>query len=217
MPLFLITAQIEPEIDPLPFRVWRRSECDERRTLVDRLSGSDVDRLDDPRPRRAQLVLHLHRLDDHEPRTRLDALPHRYLDPDDQSRHRRLNDPAPRRGLATAGERLDLARAIVHRLDLEALAHGTERPAQRRRPVQALRGDGPRMAREQEVVQRRSRHRRQVGLERLAIYGHAAATDVDLVGAGTECHEVLHAASITTTVSTCAVCGNRSNARTAAS
>jgi len=54
-----------------------------------------------------------------------------------------------------------------------------------------------------------------VGVESFPVHDYAASLKIDLDRAGTDADEVLHAPSRITTVSTCAVCGKRSKARTA--
>src|SRR6266853_1523132 len=75
--------------------------------------------------------------------------------------------------------------------------------------------DGPRLSAEQQMIERRPRYRGEIAVEPHPIHGHAVPVHLDLVGLRANRHEVLHSASITATVSTSAIWGNRSNARTA--
>src|SRR2546426_10345116 len=171
-----------------------------------------MDLLHDARVRGTQLVLHLHRLDHHQTLTQLHNLASNHFDAHHQPRHRRFHDAADRRLASLPREGLDLLRAVVLNLDFHALAGRAEGPAPW---VELLAGDGPGVFAQQEMKEGRAWDRRRVRLEPLAVDRHGPAIDVDDVGAGTERDVVLQAASNTATVSTCAVCGNRSNARTA--
>src|SRR5438094_7640216 len=92
-------------------------------------------------------------------------------------------------------------------------AHDAQRPAPR--PLSWLHGHGPGRAADQEVTQRRAGERGELHVERFPAHGHPSPVDLHIHRAVAEADGVLHAPSSTTTVSTCAVCGNRSNARTA--
>src|SRR5580765_6075251 len=61
-----------------------RLELHEDLALLHRLARPHTDRPDGPRSGGAQLVLHLHRLQDHDPGTRGNTLPRFHLHPDDQ-------------------------------------------------------------------------------------------------------------------------------------
>src|SRR6266542_1248885 len=69
----------------------------ERVARVDGLANLDVDLLDAPRHHRAELVFHLHRLQNDEPVSGVDRLPHLDLDVHDLARHGALSTwpPAP--------------------------------------------------------------------------------------------------------------------------
>src|SRR5437879_5792198 len=134
---------------------------------------------------------------------------------------RRLNVVIPdrpgwRRSHPAARERLDLAGPLVHHLDLHSLTDDPQRPPPHA-PWERLGRDGPRLTTEEQVVQGGARYRDEVRLERLPVHQHTGPFHFHFDGLGADADEVLHAASKTATVSTCAVWGNRSNARTATS
>src|SRR5437867_12699734 len=76
---------------------------------------------------------------------------------------------------------------------------------------------GPRLAAQEQVIQGSARYGDEVRLERLPAHQHAGPFHLHFDGLGADADEILHAASSTATVSTCAVWGSRSNARTATS
>ncbi len=109
--------------------------------------------------------------------------------------------------------RLGLAGLLVLYRHFHPLAHHAHCPL----PValERLGGHGPRLPAQEQVIERRAGQRGEVRVDCLPAHQHAVAVHLHLDGLGADGDEVLHAASSTATVSTCAVCGNRSNARTA--
>src|SRR5262245_3012596 len=168
--------------------------------------------LDDAAPVRPQLVLHLHRLDHHNAGSRRDLLSHGHLDSHDEPGHGSSDNTTYCLLTAASRERFDLLRAVVLHLCFEPLARGGDRPA-RAGGVGLLAGDRPGVLGEEEMNEGRAGNRGPMRLEAIAVNRHRATLDVDDVGVPAERDVVLHAASSTTTVSTCAVCGNKSNAR----
>src|SRR5437899_7041334 len=167
---------------------------------------------DNPLVCRPQLVLHLHRLHYHQSPADLDHLAWRYFHAHDEPRHRRFDNTAGDDLAPLTGQRLDLLGAVVLNLDLDPFADRPEGPAT---GVELLAGHGPRVLAQEQVKERCPWDSSTMCFERFAIDGHRAASDVDDVGAGTERDVVPHyAASSTATVSTCPVCGHKSNART---
>src|SRR2546426_11880909 len=170
---------------------WSSDVCSsDLGTFFDRLPHGDVDRLDHPRPRRAQLVLHFHRLDDHETGPRIHPLPFRYLDPHHQAGHRRAYRASAARPLALAARRLDPAAAFVLHRHFHPLAHQPQRPPAG--TLERLGGYGPRRSTEQQVIEGRSRYGGEVGLEHHPIHGYTIPFYLDLEGLGADGHEVLH-------------------------
>src|SRR2546426_6708241 len=92
----------------------------ERIARVDGLSHLDADLSHPARDRRAELVLHLHRLQHDEPVSGVHRLADLDLDVHDLARHRRLEHLATRRGLAAA--RADDVAGLFLDADMIALA-----------------------------------------------------------------------------------------------
>jgi hypothetical protein len=106
----------------------------------------------------------------------------------------------------------DVAGPLVQRLDLEAVAAVLHGPLPR----------GPRLhdqhrgaLRQDELAERGAGHGAQLRLEPAPLHYDVVAIDGDLDGAAIHGNEVLHVRSSRVTVSTWAVWGKRSKARTA--
>ena len=132
--------------------------------------------------------------------------------PDDEAGHGRLQHRhAPVAG-SGAGEAPNVAGPLVDRLHLPALAPHADRPVA---PPVLLEHQSRGTAIHQEMAERRPRHRPQGGGETASSHAHLVAIDLDLDLPASHRHDVLHdARSNTATVSTWAVWGKRSNART---
>src|SRR5207245_3870148 len=121
---------------------WFRGESNERRAFFAALARGDVNLLDDAALWCAQLVFHLHRFDNDEARSGLNLLADSHLDTNDESRHRRFDDAARCGPSALPREGLDLLRAVVLHVELEALAGCSQRPTPARF-VELLGGERP--------------------------------------------------------------------------
>src|SRR2546422_2471662 len=132
-------------------RGFRTFEGDERRAPFHLLSRRTVHRGHAARARRAQLVLHLHRLHHHEPGAGVYSLTGLHFDPHYEPGHRRPDRPGRRRSHPAARERLDLAGPLVHHLDLHSLTDDPQRPPPHA-PWERLGRDGPRLTTEEQVV-----------------------------------------------------------------
>src|SRR6266404_7978 len=207
------SRELYPSRKGVSTRGFRAREGHERGAFFDRLPNRDMDRLHRPGTRRAQLVLHFHRLHDHESSAGIHLLSLGDFDPHHQTGHRCVHRPPAGRRLALPADRLAPAAALVLHHHLHPLPQHSQRPP----PIalQRLGRDGPRLSAEQQMIERRPRYRGEIAVEPHPIHGHAVPVHLDLVGLRANRHEVLHSASITATVSTSAVWGNRSNARTA--
>src|SRR5206468_2742955 len=100
---------------------------------------------------------------------------------------------------------------------LDPLTHHPQRPPPR--PLAWLCRHGPRLAGEQQVIEGRPRHGREMSLIRRPREAYPPSLDLHLEGLRQvrDADEILHTPSSTAPVSTSAVCGYRSNARIALS
>src|SRR2546425_214428 len=207
------SRELYPSRKGLSTRGFRAREGHERGAFFDRLTNRNMDCLHRPRARRAQLVLHFHRLHDHESSAGIHPLTLGDFDPHHQTGHRCAHRPAAGGGLALGADRLASALALVLHQHLHPLPHHPQRPPPN--ALQRLGRDGPRLSAQQQMIEGRPRYRRELAFDLHPIHGHTVAVHLHLMHPRTDRDEIRHAASITATVSTCAVWGNRSNARTA--
>src|ERR1035437_9128330 len=188
-------------------------KLDEQRAFLHRLSHGGMHRLDSPSGRRPEFVLHLHGL---HPRN---SLPRLYLVPWLPVNRTHEPRPGPPRGLRSGGpggrrrEVANGARPLVQRLDRIPSPVDSQqvRPkkliAPSRDPVHGIAdGDEPH-GRAFHISEPRVFGRPAVDGDLIPIDGHLDPPPRDL-------HDVFHAVTGTSshTVSTCAVCGNMSNA-----
>src|ERR1019366_8294818 len=185
----------------------------QERPLLHRLPNRGMHRLHSPSRGRPQLVLHLHRLHRRNSLPRLDLIAWLHVNSDHQPRHRR---PHRLRSSGPGGRRREVAngaRPLVQRLDRIPSPVDSQqvRPtlpiAPSRDPVHGIADSDEPHGRAFHIAEPRVFGRPAVDGGLIPIDGHLDPPPRDL-------HDVFHAVAGTSshTVSTCAVCGNMSNA-----
>ena len=113
---------------PKPGGFGSFAKLEEDLALLHGLTRLDMNRTDDAGGHGPEFILHFHRLQHHQSGPGANALPGLYLDPDDQSRHRCLEDspsaPHPGRG----SEPANVPGSLIHDVDFDDIASETERP-----------------------------------------------------------------------------------------
>src|SRR6185437_217802 len=185
----------------------------QQRALLDRAPRGRVYGADPTRGDRAKLVLHLHRLHHDESLPRLHGVADLHSDAHDEPRHRRNER---RRSLRSGGlgrEITNGARALVERFDLEAEPVEPQRIDAWTAP--STHDDTMHFAPNRHHAHRRAIDRGDLGRDVLAVDVHTFGVEQNLVVLAVDSNEISHASLGTSshTVSTCAVCGNMSKAR----
>src|SRR3989442_495970 len=153
------SRELYPSRKGLSTRGFRAREGHERGAFFDRLTNRNMDCLHRPRARRAQLVLHFHRLHDHESSAGIHPLTLGDFDPHHQTGHRCAHRPAAGGGLALGADRLASALALVLHQHLHPLPHHPQRPPPN--ALQRLRPARPPPSPQQQMIEGRPPHRRE--------------------------------------------------------